>query len=201
MTSAARLQIRGKEPVLLTEETIAYDEVFSGRVFQVEVQTVKMPDGRPARREIVRHGGGACVLALDGSQGVHMVRQYRKAFDRELLEIPAGKLEAGEAPEACARRELTEETGLRAENLGLLATIYPSPGYCSEILYIYLATGLTAGEACLDDGEHLVSEILPLAEALAMVDRGELPDAKTQIALLALVRRMSLTGPDISREG
>jgi ADP-ribose pyrophosphatase len=192
---------RGKEPVLLTENTITRKQVFDGSVFQVEVQTVEMPDRRTARREIIRHSGGACVLAVDERLSIHMVRQYRKAFDRELLEIPAGKLEPGEAPDACARRELAEETGLQAENLSLLSTIYPSPGYCSEILYIYLATGLIAGEARPDDGEHLIGETLPLFEALDMVDRGEIPDAKTQIALLALCRRMSLPGRDASREG
>lgn len=199
--SVHRSEVRGKEPVLLTEKTITCEQVFSGRVFQVEVQTVVLMDGRSACREIVRHCGGACVLAVDDNQRIHMVRQYRKAFDRELLEIPAGKLEPGEAPAECARRELTEETGLQAKNLSLLSTIYPSPGYCSEILYIYLATGLTAGEPRPDDGEYLIGVTLSLTEALAMVDRGEIPDAKTQIALLVLSRRMSQPDPAASREG
>jgi ADP-ribose pyrophosphatase len=176
---------------VLTEKTIEVTKVFEGQVFQVEVQTVEMPDKRHARREIVRHGGGACILAVDDHDHVYLVRQYRKAFDSELLEVPAGKLEPGESPEACARRELAEETGLQAENVELLARMYPTPGYCSEILYIFLATGLVVGEARLDDGEHLVCQTFPVADVLAMIDRGEIADAKTLIALLSYRRRLA----------
>jgi ADP-ribose pyrophosphatase len=176
----------------LTERTLQVEEVFSGRVFKVEIQQVLLPDERIARREIVRHNGGACVLALDDEGQVYLVRQYRKPFEAELLEIPAGKLEAGEKPIDCARRELLEETGLRAENLVSLAVLYPSPGYTSEALTIYLATGLTKGTACLDEGEYLVLQRMPLTDALSMLDRGEIRDAKTQVALLTLARKMSI---------
>lgn len=167
------------------------EQPFSGRVFNVEVHAVTLPDGASSRREIVRHNGGACVLALDSRRCVTMVRQYRKAFDCELLEIPAGKLEKGEDPLDCARRELSEETGLSADRFQWLTTFYPSPGYTSEILHIYLATGLTPGQAHLDKGEFLSCQTLPLDTLLEMVDRGEIRDAKTVIALLLTARLLA----------
>jgi len=97
------------------EETTGMDQKFAGRVFQVEVHDVRLPDGRMAKREIVRHSGGACVVAVDDQEHVYLVRQYRKPYDTELLELPAGKLEPAEDPLACATRELTEETGMTAQ--------------------------------------------------------------------------------------
>ena len=182
---------------MFTEKTLTTEKVFAGRVFEVEVQTVELTDGRPARREIVRHNGGACVLALDDRQRIYLVRQYRKPYDTELLEIPAGKLEPGEDPAACAARELLEETGLQAGQIEFLAAMYPSPGYCSEILSIYLATSLRQGTARPDEGEHLSCHPVLLADALAMVDRGEIHDAKTLVALLTLSRRLNREGKRI----
>ncbi len=175
---------------LFTERTIQTEKIFDGRVFKVEVQTVELLDGKPAKREIVRHNGGACVVALDHDQKVYLVRQFRKPYDAELLEIPAGKLEPGEDPAECARRELIEETGLHADKIDFLAKIYPTPGYCSEILSIYLATGLTQGEAQPDADEHLSCHAFPLEEILAMIDRGEIYDAKTLVAILTLSRQL-----------
>lgn len=167
------------------------DQPFSGRVFNVEVHAVTLPDGRTSRREIVRHSGGACILPLHDDGQVTMVRQYRKAFDCEMLEIPAGKLEPQELPLDCARRELSEETGLQASSFYLLTTLYPSPGYCSEALSIYLATGLTAGQAHLDDGEFLSCVTCPLEDLLDQVERGMIRDAKTIVALLLTARRLA----------
>lgn len=175
---------------MFTEKTVHCDQVFHGRVFDVEVQTVMLHDGHPARREIVRHNGGACVVAVDDLENVYLVRQFRKPYDDMLLEIPAGKLEPGEDPLDCARRELTEETGLRAEKIDWLATVYPSPGYCSETLTIFLATGLTQGDASPDEGEHLSCHAYPLSELLAMIDRGEIRDGKTIIGILRLSSKM-----------
>jgi ADP-ribose pyrophosphatase len=185
---------------LLNEITQQTERVFAGRVFQVEVQTVRLTDGRPARREIVRHGGGAGVVAIDEQQRVCLVRQYRKPMEAALLEIPAGKLEPGEEPAACAKRELAEETGLLASRIDWLAEIYPTPGYSSEVLSIYLATGLIQGDSRLDDGEHLNCLTIPLAEALVMIDRGEIRDAKTLVGLLTLSRRLSGSGLNMEGE-
>lgn len=177
---------------LFSEKTIHSDTVFSGRVFSVEVQTVRLHDGRPAHREIVRHNGGACIVAMDSRQQVYLVHQFRKPYDAMMLEIPAGKLEPGEAPLSAARRELTEETGLTADKIELLATMYPSPGYCSETLTIFLATGLTQGKATPDEGEHLSCQCYPLSDVLEMIDSGEIRDAKTIVGLLTLSRRLAL---------
>lgn len=170
------------------EETTRMDRHFDGRVFSVEVHDVRLADGRMAKREIVRHSGGACIVAVDAQEQVYLVRQFRKPYDTELLELPAGKLEPGEDPLVCATRELQEETGMTAESMEWLATVYPSPGYCSETLSIYLATQLTYGQNNLDDGEYLSVHPYPLSEALAMVDRGEILDAKTQVGLMRAAR-------------
>lgn len=174
----------------LREETIGREEAFAGRVFQVEVRQVQLSDGSNAGREIVLHNGGACIVPLDKDNNVHMVRQYRAPFDDIMLEIPAGKLEPGEDPLSCAARELAEETGFRSSNIEHLATIYPSPGYCSEILHIFLGTELTPGEAEPDEGEILTCDSYPLDSLLQMIDSGAIKDAKTVVALLALERRL-----------
>jgi ADP-ribose pyrophosphatase len=172
------------------ERSCEINKPFSGRVFSVEVHSVTLPNGHESRREIVRHYGGACVLALDSSFNVAMVHQYRKAFERDLVEIPAGKLEPGEDPLSCARRELAEETGLTANVIEHLITFYPSPGYSSEILTIFTATGLIKGTAQPDEGEFVFFEMIPLDDLLERVDRGEIRDAKTMIALLSTERRL-----------
>ena len=128
---------------MFTEDTLVSETVFQGRVFSAEVQTVRLHDGQRARREIVRHNGGAAVVAVDPDGRIVLVRQYRKAAEQLLLEIPAGKLEPGEDPKVCAIRELREETGYTADSVVPLTPIYPTPGYCSELLYLFYATGLT----------------------------------------------------------
>lgn len=172
------------------EPSYEINQPFSGRVFSVEIHAVTLPNGHVSRREIVRHDGGACILALDASFNVAMVHQYRKAFDTDLIEIPAGKLEPGEDPLSCAKRELAEETGLTANIFEHLTTLYPSPGYSSEILTIFAASGLTKGIAQPDEGEFVLFEMIPLGDLLERVDRGEIRDAKTMIALLAAERRL-----------
>lgn len=183
--------MREDEFSLLDEKMIQSRQVFSGRVFSVEVQSVALANGEQSEREIVRHHGGACVVACDDQDQIWLVRQYRSPFAKVMLEVPAGKLEPGEDPAVCARRELQEETGLTARNFQLLSKIYPSPGYCSEILSIYLATGLTPGPSSPDPGEILHCEVHPLEDVLQMIDRGEICDAKTIVALLTLNRRLA----------
>ena len=143
----------------------------------------ELPDGRACKREIVEHPGGAAVLCVIEGK-VALVRQFRYAYGEELYEIPAGKLEAGEDPALAAMRELSEETGTEAEALEPLCVLYPTPGYTNEKIYIYEAVGPRCGVNHPDDGEFLYAEFLPVEEALGMVKRGEIRDAKTIVALL-----------------
>ncbi len=173
---------------------------FRGQVFDVEVHEVTLPDGKTGKRELVRHAGGACVLALDEQGRVPMVRQYRKAFEHVLLEVPAGKLEVGEDPLACAQRELQEETGVVAAHYRKLGTLYPSPGYCSEQLHLYLATGLTTGPARPDAGEFVSCEWVPFADLIQAIEADQIRDAKTVVALLMAARQLT-DHPSMSQEG
>ena len=169
----------------LEETALSSQSVFEGRLVQVRVDKVLLPDGRESSREVVIHRfGGACVLAEDAQGRVAFVRQFRYAYGQELLELPAGKLEPGEPPVQCAARELEEETGLQAKSLTSLGQMYPSVGYLNETIHLFAATGLTHGSQHLDQGEFLQLEWLPLKEALNMVRQGQLPDGKTQLALL-----------------
>ncbi len=173
---------------MFTEKTIDRKTIFEGRVFNVMLDTVELVNGKLARRELVMHNGGACIIAIDNYEQVHLVRQYRKPFEKMLLEVPAGKLEKDEAPQVCAARELTEETGWIANTIIPLGKMYPTPGYCSEILYLYLGLDLDKGIARPDEGEYLDVVSLPFSEALEMIDRNEIQDAKTQLAIIKAKR-------------
>ncbi len=166
------------------EKTVSSTTIFQGRVFDVRLDRVLLPDGREANREVVVHGGGAGVVALDNQGYIYMVRQWRYPFHTEMLEIPAGKLDSGESPEDCARRELQEETGMAAGRMISLGGYYATPAYCSEVLHIYLAEDLQKTRQDLDDGEFLEVVRIPLEEAFGMVIGGEIKDAKTQVGLL-----------------
>lgn len=171
------------------EEKLSSREIFCGRIFSVTEDRVRLENGEESRREIVHHHGGVAVLALDEEGKVLLVRQFRYAFGQELLELPAGKVEPGEAPEVCGRRELEEECGYKAGSFELLSVLYPTVGYCSEVIHIYLARDLVPCGQRLDEGEFLSLERLPLEKALQMVLAGEVPDAKTQIGLLTYALR------------
>lgn len=167
----------------LTEKTLKRNVVFEGKLITVRCDDALLPNGKPCRREIVEHPGGASVLCVvDGKAA--LVKQFRYAYGEELYEIPAGKLEKGEDPMEAAKRELEEETGLIASSLSLLTVLYPSPGYTAEKIYIYEATGLKMGEKHLDSDEFLNVEFIPFNDACNMVARGEIRDAKTVCALL-----------------
>ena len=166
-----------------TEKTLTSVTEFRGKVLTLYRDTVLTPAGREAEREIVRHRGAVAVAAVTGQGEIYLVRQYRYALGREFLEIPAGKLEPGEDPAEAALRELAEETGARAEKLEPLGVIIPTCGYSDEKIYLYLATGLTAGETNFDEDEFLDILKLPLEKAYDMALRGEIEDAKTLSAL------------------
>ncbi len=155
--------------------------IFSGRVFDVKLDKIKYKStGNNAMREVVIHRGGAVIIAVTQEGKIPLVKQYRYPFDKVLIELPAGKLDAGEDPLVCAARELKEETGYSAKNVKRLGSIYTSPGYSSEELYLFLATELEAGETELEEGEEGM-EILELApeEITQMILNGEIHDAKT----------------------
>ena len=159
--------------------------VFEGILIDVSHMQVQLPNGQLAAREIVHHKGAAAVVPVDAEGNVYMVRQHRVALDLMTLEIPAGKLDyVGEDPYDCAVRELEEETGLRAESFELLTNVVTTPGFCTETIGLYLATGLSQHEDHPDPDEFLYVEKLPLQEAVARVMSGEFRDAKTALGLL-----------------
>lgn len=167
-----------------TEKTLKKEVLYSGKILNLRKDDVVLPDGKRSSREIVEHGGGACVYCeRDGK--VLMVRQYRYAYGENVLEIPAGKINEGENPEQTAKRELEEEGGIVANEVELLFTLYPSPGYTDEKIYVYRAANIIDSEQRLDDGEFLSAEWIDKSELKAMTERGEIKDAKTLVALLA----------------
>lgn len=169
----------------LYEKTLTKKEIFQGVLVSVEHWEAELHDGRKALREIVKHVGAAAVVPLDELGNVTLVRQYRIAMGRVLTEIPAGKKDSpAEDPLQCARRELAEETGLRAANWRHLTTIDTSPGFLTERIGLYLATGLSQGETNPDEDEYLGLVRMPLEEAVQSVMRGEIADAKTAVGLL-----------------
>jgi ADP-ribose pyrophosphatase len=168
----------------LTEKTLSVQRVYEGKIINLRRDTVELEGGGTAVREVVEHSGGVGVLALDEKDRVLMVRQFRYGVGRESLEIPAGKLNPGEDPEACGRRELEEETGYRPVSMTSMGFIDPSPAYVGEIIYIFLASGLEKTSQNLDEDERLEVERVPFDKAVAMCITGEITDAKTVAAVL-----------------
>ena len=168
------------------ETKLSSEEIFSGRVIRVTKDTVRLENGHTSTREVVHHHGGAAVAALNDRGEIYLVRQYRYALDRELVEIPAGKLEAGEDPFAAARRELGEEAGLEAGEWRDLGPVIPTCGYCSEIIWLYAAKNLTDVRQHLDPDEFLSVFTMPLDQAAEQVLAGEITDGKTVAAVLKL---------------
>ncbi|MFC5467849.1 NUDIX domain-containing protein [Cohnella suwonensis] len=174
------------------EETIRTESVFEGRMISLQVDTVRLPNGETATREIVRHPGAVAVVAIvDGKMLV--VEQFRKPLDKAQVEIPAGKLDAGEEPEAAARRELEEETGYRARSIRHLSSFSTSPGFAEEIVHLYYTDDLEQGEVHLDDEEFLTCEAISLEQAQRYIEEGKICDAKTLLAVYAW-RMHALTG-------
>jgi ADP-ribose pyrophosphatase len=169
----------------LIERPLSAEKIYDGAILRVERLTVALPNDKTAYREIVRAGGAAAVVPVDEHGDVYLVRQYRAPFDRILLEIPAGKKSSRDEDPLCtARRELREETGLTAEKFVHLSDIFPTPGFCDEVLSLYLALGLSTGETQPDEDEFLSVVKLPFARACAMAVAGEIRDAKSVCALL-----------------
>ena len=172
------------------DEPILSDEViYDGKLVKLHRLTVELPDGARAQREVVRHPGAVAMVPLLGDD-VLLVRQFRVAAGKILLEIPAGTLEDGEAPEAAAVRELQEEIGYRPERLERLGGEYTAPGYTSEYIHLFLASELMPSRLRQDSDEFIEVVRLPFAEALAMAERGAIEDGKTLVGLLLAARRL-----------
>lgn len=169
----------------LEEKTLHSEEIFSGKVISLYLEDVELPNGNHSKREIIKHPGAVAILAVTDDNKIVMVEQYRKALERTIVEIPAGKLEKGEEPALCARRELEEETGYVCESLELLTAFYTSPGFADEIVHVFLAKGLSKKEnpAALDEDEFVNLEELTLAEAIKYVKDQKIFDAKTVYAV------------------
>ncbi len=166
------------------EKTLWSKQIFEGKVIRVCHDEVLLENGEKAKREVVYHNGGVCILPLTDSGEILFVKQFRYPYKQEVLELPAGKLEKGEEPFESAKRELLEETGTVAQKYTPLGILYPSPGYCGEIIHMFLAENLIFGEQHLDSDEFLDIVKIPMNEAVEMVMEGKIPDAKTQTALL-----------------
>ena len=172
----------------LVEKTLSRERLFSGKIINVERWEVELPNGKLAQREVVLHPGAAAVVAIDEQGNVALVEQYRCALGALKLEIPAGKLDAGEEPMLCAARELQEETGYIAENLEFLTAMDSAPGFCSEQVSIYLARGLRRGEMHLDEDEFLMVSFVPMEQVLQQIMSGSLNDAKSVCGILMAAR-------------
>ena len=178
----------------LIEKPLSQDYKYKGKIVNMRVAEALLPNGQTARREVVEHPGGVCVAALTDEEELLFVRQFRYPYEEVVCELPAGKLERGEDPLLAAQRELAEETGATAARYTSLGRLYPTPGYCGEIIYLYLAEGLSFGDCHPDEDEFLEPERRSLRDAVRAVLAGELPDAKTQVAVLkvAALRGKSL---------
>lgn len=169
----------------LEEKQLSSNYLFKGRIINLRQDTALLPNGNTATREVVEHPGGVCVAALTDNDELLFVKQWRYPYMEETLEIPAGKRDRqDEDPLECGKRELQEETGATAKEYIDLYPLYPTPGYINEVIYCYLATGLTFGEQNPDEDEFLDVLRIPLEKAVEMVLSGEIKDAKTQIAVL-----------------
>ncbi len=170
------------------EQVVESRRLYEGRVVSLRADRVRLPSGREAVREVVEHAPVVAIVALDGEGNVLLVRQYRLPVQQSLLEIPAGGVDPGETAEEAAQRELQEETGQRAGRLERLSGFFLSPGYCDEYMDLYLATALEPSALAADVDESIEVVWLPLAEALRLIERGEIRDAKTVIGLWAAAR-------------
>lgn len=173
----------------MQEKTVSIQRLHEGRIIHLREDTVVLPSGRTAKREIVEHKGAVCILPINSQGKIIFVRQFRKPAEAALLELPAGGLEAEEIPLECAQRELREEIGFRAEQITPLFQCFLAPGYSTELMHGFVGENLVEDKAEADEDEHILVEEYSLDEALALLDAGEIRDAKTICGVLAYYRR------------
>ncbi|MCE9644361.1 MAG: NUDIX hydrolase [Chloroflexi bacterium] len=165
-------------------EFIRSETLLKGRAFLIRRDTLKTPDGRETKFDIIEHGGSVILVPVDKDGNLLFVRQYRHAAGKDLLELPAGTLEDGEDPALCAAREIREETGFAADQIEKIGDFYLAPGYSTEFMHVFLARELKYDPLDADDDEFLSVETVSFTEAIQMAERGEMPDAKSLAALL-----------------
>ncbi len=169
---------------------LASRRIYEGRIVNLREDNVRLADGRVAKREVVEHAEVVAIVPLDTNDDVLLVRQYRLPADEALLEIPAGGVDKGETIEQAAQRELQEETGYRAERLERLCGFFVSPGYCTEFIHVFLATGLSESALEGDADEDIIVERVALVEATRLIERGEIKDGKSIVGLLLALRQI-----------
>ena len=172
------------------EKVLDSQTIYEGRILDLNVENIELPSGKRTTREIVRHRGAVVIVAVDSKENTFLVRQYRSALKKPLLEVPAGKTELGELPEKTACRELIEETGYSAGSMEALGGFYAGPGYSTEYLHLFYATDLKSTEVVPDDDE--IAEVLrvPLAEIPGMIASGEICDSKSVAGLLRVIYKI-----------
>ena len=175
----------------LQEKQLSSDYKYKGRIISLRVDNILLPNGKEADREVVEHPGGVCVCALTPDNEILFVRQFRYPYNDALLEIPAGKLEKGEDPLECGKRELLEETGAVGKDYAFLGELYPSPGYCDEIIHMYFARVDSFQDTQPDEDEFLEVEKIPLKEAVRLVMDNVIKDSKTQTAILKVCQMLA----------
>lgn len=173
------------------EKTIESRSIYNGKMINLRVDSVELPNGNTANREIVEHPGAVCIAAVTDDNDLVLVRQFRKPVEEMLLELPAGKLEPGEDPKDCAARELAEETGYSAKRLEYMFSFYTSPGFSDEVMHMYSAHGLIAGDDNQDDDEMVELIPIKLDNAIGMALSGRIKDAKTLVGILLLAVRQT----------
>jgi ADP-ribose pyrophosphatase len=174
----------------VAEETLSSEIIYRGRAIGVRVDQVQTPGGRVTTREIVEHADCVAIVAVDDSNNLLLVNQFRKPVEKELLEIPAGGIEPGEDPADCVRREMREETGYLPRKVERLGGFYSTPGYCTEYLYLYLATDLVPSPLQAEDTESIQLKRVPPDEITGLIDSGAICDAKSIAGLLIYLKQL-----------
>lgn len=169
--------------MMYEEKTMKSDKLYEGKILNLRIDTVELPDKKYSKREIVEHPGGVAIVPITSDNSLVLVKQYRKAAESFLYEIPAGKLEVNEEPRETAIRELREETSYEAKKLTYISEFYTSPGYCNEKIHLFLAEDIYEVESEPESGEFIEKVKIPIEDLIKMIDRGEIIDSKTIIGI------------------
>lgn len=176
--------------MIFEEKTMKSEKIYEGKILSVRVDTVELPDKKYSKREIVEHPGGVAIVPITNEKEIVFVKQYRKAAETALLEIPAGKLEINEQPIECAIRELKEETGFETKKMEYILDYFSSPGFTNEKIHIFIATGVIYGEATPEEDEYIDIVKVAIDDAMNMISNGTIKDGKTIIGIFMAYKRM-----------